>query len=191
MYKFGIVLLKSEKNKFIYSNINKCAGTTMKTCLKEVAEDIEELKFKNIEIACRKLNMGKYLKFNIVRNPWDRYVSLYEHAQRSNDSIYWNDFKNFIKKHEEMLKFQFYKKHSRSQWISILPGSHLIHIENLNKEWWYVANKIGLKDKLPLLPIKNKGKRKPYQEYYDDWCKEEIAKIYKKDIEILGYRFGD
>ena len=33
--------------------------------------------------------------------------------------------------------------------------------------------------------------RKPYRDYYDDAGREQIGRLYAREIALLGYRFGD
>jgi hypothetical protein len=38
--------------------------------------------------------------------------------------------------------------------------------------------------------VNNSNKHRHYSEYCDDWCIKRVSKIYKKDLDLLGYKFG-
>jgi hypothetical protein len=68
----------------------------------------------------------------------------------------------------------------------LIPGFFVGRFENLNKDWAYVASKIG---ESPVLPKVNSSNHIHYKTYYDDECIEIVADLYRKDIDILGYKF--
>ena len=66
----------------------------------------------------------------------------------------------------------------------------IIKYENLNKELSVVFNKLDISfgDKLEFFKKKRKGE-KNYKKFYDNKSKKLIEKIFRKEIEMFGYKF--
>lgn len=162
-----------------------------------------------------------YFKFSFIRNPWDRFVSIYK------NHYYQGPFKKF-------LFSVFYKKIWEKDYWFVGPQYEFIsdenanvcvdflgRFENIEDDFSKVRQKIGLS--LNNLPHKNRsanrglrsrlrsfcgaviswdiyeasslfGKKEwfeNYMEYYDDECIEFVAELYKEDIEHFQYKFGN
>jgi hypothetical protein len=136
---------------------------------------------------------NNYFKFSFVRNPWARVFSWYKNVMRDNhhkkrfgvaDDC---SFKDFLNKHMDQweLKTQLY-------WLidkkGDMPLDFIGRFENLNDDFGYVAEKVGLEDKaLPKL-ISGDGVR--YVQFYDDEMIDIINKIYKDEIMCFGFEYG-
>jgi len=142
---------------------------------------------------------SQYFSFSVVRNPWDRMVSLYFFGKQKNKSWckkfkdfnkwiqyitqqnakwkrYWNQF-DWLKDHNDNINIDF-----------------IIRFENIDKDWLKLCKKIKCKpQQLPHInkTKKRKRKRKDYRFYYNDKSIELIGEKYKKDIEIFDYTFGE
>lgn len=58
--------------------------------------------------------------------------------------------------------------------------------ENIEEDWAFVTSKVGLKDNLVHL---NKSNHKYYREVYTDKTAEIVYNLFKKDIDLFGYKF--
>jgi hypothetical protein len=136
-------------------------------------------------------------KFAIVRNPWDRAVSLYEYRVQTNQTGLGSTSVPF----EEWLRLVFVERdpyyhdqpkmlQSQSDWLKDASGNMPVdfvgRFENLNAEFAVVAQKLGITAQLPHL---NRSKRKTAKPYYTDDSVEIIARYFAEDIERFGYKY--
>ncbi|HDZ24356.1 MAG TPA: sulfotransferase [Desulfobacteraceae bacterium] len=142
---------------------------------------------------------NELFKFAFVRNPWDLQVSSYHHIQRERPHLL-KGIKNF----EEFLRWKLNLSSRPYQYIidtSIeLQSDYLIDLhgniivdfigryERLGEDFQEACAKIGIKP--PRLPHKRKAAdRTAYKQYYTDETAELIAKHFRRDIDMFGYRF--
>jgi chondroitin 4-sulfotransferase 11 len=146
--------------------------------------------------------------FTIVRNPWDRILSLYHYwkQQEVKHQFYKYDkrivdhiksinmsFKQFIHSIQEKDPIIMSKNHVNPYIEYYLPSleplDYIGRFENLQQDFNTICDKIGIPHQQ--LPHANKSKHKHYTEYYDDETKQIVAERYAKDIEHFEYKFGE
>ncbi len=177
---------------FIFYRIPKNASTSVTKMLLEISEMkcYTQKQFKKI-----KDNYKNFKSFSIVRNPYDRLVSVYEDKIKSpcepgvvttNFNFYENmPFKKFVKivcsKKDRNLD-----RHFRSQYFFLkdLDVDKIIRFENLNED---LRKSLGEIISKLNLPHERKTKRKKYKDYYDEETKKLVQKKYRKDFELFGY----
>ena len=132
-----------------------------------------------------------YFKFTFVRNPWDRMVSSWSWLTKTG-KVKRMGFRKFV------MSYPF--RHPGADWHSLPQHVHICdengrslvdfvgRFENLDSDFEKVCNKVGVKYRGPLPHIK-KTKHKPYWEYYSNSAVERCANIFRKDIELFGYKF--
>jgi len=196
------------KHKCIFIHIPKSAGTSINAALGIGKEGIQSLFGKITEE--EKLQFGLnhsywhhcpvsvlkqfipedtftgYFKFTFIRNPWDRLVSLYFYHKRIRHLQDTTTFNEWVLSH----KIPAYLLTPQLDYITNNKGSTVVdfigRFENLEKDWTYIAKKIGTNMKL--IPA-NITKRKHYSLYYTEETKKIVTEIFKKDIEAFGYKF--
>lgn len=67
-----------------------------------------------------------------------------------------------------------------------LQVDYLARFENLEHDFKVIAQHLNLLEELPHM---NASKRSEYQNYYNDITKSIVARVYEKDIKLLGYKF--
>lgn len=190
-------------NNFIFIHINKCGGTSLKSSFSRTKnilipnnDDIKNLiktdKWKNS------------FKFTVVRNPYDRLLSLCGMLLRSknkitldevvkiisNDSIKYlisdgglsQGKKQYIKRHGLPMTHPHYGIYDNN--TNTLNIDRFFKLENINEEWNQIEYLIGEKLNLPKLNSSNIKKD------YTIFTKEQIEiinKVYEKDFEVFGY----
>ena len=132
---------------------------------------------------------NSYLKFCVVRNPYDIMVSSYFwdiYLKNIDKTI---DFKTYCKQYEHT--------YNRSNVYRILlNGERVCNIylrfENLKEDIIKLCYTLGITDHdINQLP-RHKANIRPsvsYQSYYDDETKEIVSSHFKTEIEMFGYSF--
>jgi hypothetical protein len=157
-------------------------------------------------------NLKDYFKFTFVRNPWDRLVSVYHYSrlwlpQPHNRDGKFHGVRALNEANEAADWRELYFKHwvgcyvcigapsrftgQQADWITDRNGNidmdFIGKFENLQNDFDTVCEKISIPSKK--LPHLKKTEHKHYSEYYDDKTVELVARKYRKDIKIFGYKF--
>ena len=157
------------------------------------------------QIAFSEEEYNDLYKFAFVRNPWDRLLSAYMFLKaggRNPGDAAWaqrhlgdyTGFDTFVKhwvSEENIQKGMHFKP--QSQFITV-PNNDEVGVDFLGKFENLEADFKRLREELQFgddLIFKNKtaSKVKKYQSYYTQESKEVVAKVYQRDIELLGYSF--
>lgn len=215
----------------IFIWIPKVAGTSMASLLESEGADI--LKRQSLLKRCNNrgitcfghMNVTKLIsigvidreyfdrafKFCVVRNPWDRCVSLYSYltriSSRGKSVIESNtSFPGFCArlmlarlpfvgfkippvgtKHVEHLS----QCNPQIDWITDSDGKIFVDFvaryENLEADVHTIKTRLGIQGELPL---KNRMARtREYRPYYNHATKRAVGYVYKRDIDAFGYEF--
>lgn len=190
--------------KCIFIHITKTGGTSITNALFHVKSGHNT--WKQYEIFDSE-KFNNYFKFAFVRNPWDRFLSAYIYLKNGGDNsidknwadIHLSEFDNFEdfvislkdkKQAPKILKWM----HFSPQYLYLCDYKLKTKVdfvgrfENINDDFDYVKNKLGINSNLQHL---RKSKRGNYKEYYTQQTREIVANLYKQDIRIFNYSFGD
>lgn len=148
---------------------------------------------------------SKYFKFTIVRNPWDRLLSAFmflknggiNASDRTWSNVHLKKFTNF-----ETFVREWVNDKNIYSYIHFVPQNYFLCIdnsrplvdfigyyENIEEDFQYIAQKIGIKTTLKKLNTNTvKGN---YVDYYSDETSAIVEKVYKKDIKMFGYKFDN
>lgn len=219
-------MILSTSHNFIFVHVPKTAGTAMTAALCPfgvhdtrtlgrrllrrfpIPEAAERAYFRKHETALDMRNkMGaaafsQFLKFTVVRNPFDHAVSHYE---------YLKEFRNPKKAQEfaamsfsEYLHWRTKKRGLFVPFFSILPsqahfvadetGENLLvdsvlKFENLADDFYALTQDLGLSNvKMQRInPTKAKQKGRSFASYYDDKTVAVVQKLYENDFDLFGY----
>lgn len=174
--------------KFIYMKPTKTGGTSiyrntlqklvpgmldMKTNPTEFSEWFDELNDETLET---------YYIFSVVRNPWDRIVSV---------AAYFDiPFKKLVKNFESYRKETEIEIHTRplSLYTHLADKPYInqfCRFESLQADFNLVCDRIGIAR--INIPHSNRSKHKHYSEYYDQETRELVEELYADDIRHFGY----
>jgi len=200
--------------KTIYLVNNKAAFSSITLCLSQtLGIGVIEASAKGY---LRRLDqIGKYSDyfiFSVVRNPYERLVSCYEHffnrpggsfetqayaypisqlLSTSKNPISFDIFAGFVFGQDDIVA----DRHWRSQHSllsdrneKLLP--HIIgRFETLNEDFSEISKQVGKKISLPHIN-KSKKRLQHYTDYYSTEIKELIKKRYLNDLKEFNYQFG-
>jgi hypothetical protein len=138
-----------------------------------------------------------YFKFAFVRNPWDRLISCWLNKVVSNNLFHFDDA--LWQKMQELSNFVDFvagmnieqcDRHLQAQCtlIDLDCVDFLGRLESFDDDFQKVCNALGVAS-AEILHKNSSANRKPYQDYYDNKTRENVAHIYRKDIQIFGYQF--
>ena len=196
----------------------------MEVFLKENASALGYKKEEGLEHNMRREGLAKvinsypqYFTFTFVRNPFDRFVSVWKHSERAEGEYFNRPRKNLTLKEYACLIAEasphslspFDKYHSRKQIDFILDFNKsyffgvprisnencglIGRFENLQTDFQKVCRLLNIPNcQLPFLqssPEALQGNRPHYSSYYDPESLQMVREIYAEDIDRLGYHF--
>jgi hypothetical protein len=140
--------------------------------------------------------MGNYFSFCIIRNPWDRAVSMYYFALKNDLGRLYGlktnmSFETFC----ELLQDRkddpyFIASHNQTQWMSgFYPPKINLRFENLKEDFAQMLKINNISHISSEIPHKNKTNHQFYKNYYNESSKKIIKQVFEKDIDVLKYIF--
>lgn len=218
-------MILSTSHNFIFVHVPKTAGTAMTAALEPfgvtgtrtmfrrmirrlpVHEAPERAYFRKHETAAdirRKLTPAVYdrfVRFAVVRNPFDHAVSHYEYLKEFRNAKMAEAFSRMS--FRDYLKMRSDKAGWNDRFFVMLPDqahflvdaqggllvNRLLRFESLTQDFDALAHDLGL-GQISLArinPTKAKAKEKKFQDYYDDDCIAAVKTLYRRDFALFGY----
>lgn len=126
--------------------------------------------------------------FGFVRNPWDWTVSAFHYAQQTPA----NPEHEIASSFKTLLDYVAYREDNfpRQQSSFLFEGDKQIvtkvgKFENLAEDFEEITDAIGIKATLPKRNVSSRSR--DWRKYYDDETYDRVARLYARDIELLGY----
>ena len=194
----------SHKKKAVFVHIPRTAGTSIEAELKKhgrvsiASSDIQSCPCQHIcaghsTALETKSDLGKnwnnYYTFTIVRNPWDRMVSVYEYIFQSDKWMKYPIFSRWIIQNKRNIKRSIARP--QTDWILDENGNvlvdHIFKFEDLKTAWKQICNDLDIEHNAleMLLPSIHDH----YSKYYSPKTVEIVRETYKEEIEMFNYRF--
>ena len=175
----------SHEFQTIFIHIPRTAGTSVEIALAgnnwwkidPASKHIDWRHAKDLYSDC----WQEYMKFSIVRSPWDWLASLYFSHRRGGDKS-WEEFvqdPNFYP-HEQALA-------SQSEIIG-MEMDLVLRFETLQEDFTMLCQKLGISRQLPHVQIGD-GSFLHYSEVYTPELADSVAQRYAADIDRFGYQF--
>ena len=143
-------------------------------------------------------NVNNYFSFCVVRNPWDRFVSMYSFSLKNklwklfglDEEPSFLEFCKICEQRKEDGDPYFFPIQQQCEWLSGgFDVNKILTFENLKTEFAEMIQDINACHISPHLPHMNATDHKNYQHYYNDYTKDLVAELYNKDIEQFNYQF--
>lgn len=144
------------------------------------------------------VNPSNYFSFAVVRNPWDRFVSMYSFMlQKSLWKLFklphapsFEEFCQIVEEKWENQDPHFFPTQEQNLWLTgAFEVQKVLRFENLQSEFADMLEDIGAIHIPSTIPHLNSSDHEKYQNYFDDYSKKLVEKIYKKDIDLFKYEF--
>lgn len=143
--------------------------------------------------------------FAIIRNPWDRMISLYHFQGRKLQSKldrnkgkgdfrikyekemkYWNEgFESWLINCKDNGTYWFTYSYNQVVWMTPEP-TYILRFETLENDFKIIQDITKCYEPLP---ITNSTEHKHYSEYYNAKTKDLVAELFKEDITRFNYEF--
>ncbi len=207
----------SHRHKFIFFSNPKTGSQSVRELLRPISDicgisypkTTEEFPFyshmRPIELVeafeKRGWKFSEYYKFTCVRNPWARAVSLYEMIRRDCPSfrVTFGEWLNQCSSYgiggggRDSERWRKYGTYSIWNYAGDTSGNLLVNdvfrtedLGALPDELYARGIPISSMDRMPRI---NRGKKVPYQEYYDANLRDLVYRRYEREILEFGYTF--
>jgi hypothetical protein len=181
--------------ELIFVHIARTGGTSIETALTGhdwwlISPETKHLSARQIRLRAGEERWARYFKFSVVRNPWDRVVSMFATGwwmgdQRQRDAQ--AEFEYFIAN----LAPHPHEIYSSLQYCEIINEKldMIVRYEALQDGFDRVCEAIGK----PAMPLGRQEARPRlhYSVYYNDSTRRQVGELFKRDIKHYGYAFDD
>lgn len=207
----------SEKFKFIFIHIPKNAGTSLSCCLREAIsekkhwaessvtkhETLREVLAKKAQLPFYKrffvdTDFDKYYTFAIVRNPYERMVSLFNYLKKSKvrqEIKTIESFNDFIYLLEDSTSWVSNLYSSQPQFSFLVDSNDSVRVDFIGRYERLDESVQIIKDHLKLKNFKLKRLNfsspdtEYYKSYYNDDTEAIVRRKFEKDLELFDYSF--
>lgn len=206
-FKTRLIFYRIPKNAS--TSIYKHLGNTnvIKIHETEISKNVDTRVYKNIFepshvkpkelISFGILDVKDYFSFCVVRNPWDRVVSMYKFSLLNKGifkkiyGIEKEDFVSFCNIIKDRKDDPFFiGSHKQSEWMDDKnPLDKILFFESLREDFSNMIKDINLVGVGSDLPHVNKTEHKHYSEYYNSETKKIISEVFEEDIDNFRYLF--
>ena len=181
-------------DSFIFIHINKTGGSSIESAL-QIPLEHKTAQEKIHEIG--ETNWNKTFTFTVVRNPWDKVVSMYHwrvkrnHTELRDKPVEFNDWVRLTFSEKSTYYYDNPKMFMpQFEWISNRSGeiavNKIMRFESLSSEFEELAHILGRRSTLPHVKKSDRG---DYRKYYDEETAEIVADWFDKDVSQFGYQF--
>lgn len=190
--------------RFIRIHIKKCGGRSFSTFFPNKLDTHESMSDYE-KLAPDKIQ--NYFKWTIVRNSWERIVSLYFYLQQEvnffGKSHRYPNFENFVsdiyfssrfsKSSSDLGKWPFESKPQMDYLKTFntnLKLDYICFLPRIDSDFEILKERCGF-PKNWKYPHYGKSNHHDYRTYYNDFTAELVGLLYAEEIEYFGFKFDD
>ena len=195
-------MIISDSRQFVFVHIPKNAGTSIRAALAPfgdgqaaVAPDTTHETLPALLARCPQL--AAHFKFAVVRNPWERLVSLFFYAKQRLAPTFpqfqaINDLETMLRLLDRDVAWlrDMHAVRPQTDYICGAAGARLTDFvarhERLDADFAEACRRIGV---TVALPRKNASRHDRWALYYTAWGRDFVAARYGRDIGEFGYAF--
>lgn len=168
-------------------------GENTKDALRRCRHHFRHAANPNNRLSVDRHQFSAYFKFTVVRNPWLRAYSWYRNAMR--DPIQQRNYGI-----DPALSFpQFMQRfvgrgflRPQTYWLQdfsgAIPMDYIARFETLQDDFASISARLGIAG-AAALPHRIQGQHDDHRRHFDTATVELIARHYREEIELFGYRF--
>ena len=195
-----------DESPIVFIHIPKCAGTSIWSSIPTSTPIDSHILARTWLDFLGEDKWRKSLKFSVVRNPWDRFVSayfyLYQREPGNPDYLFSQEYIKPYSIEEFLERFatNWTFRNIILGWLHFIPQVEFLKIrstvsqeirlarfENLAEEVDAILASHGITANA--IPRANVSIRSRYRDYYTPKTQEAVLKAYRQDIEALEYSF--
>ncbi len=169
--------------KITFIHIPRTGGSSISQWLSQIFEDKYTVRE---HIFSSEIENLAPITFTVIRNPWDRVVSMYSFIKNYIRCLVVTDFNDFVL---HKIKIWTFGKHKLStpqiRWIES-GVTYLLRFENLKEDFKIIQDIFQCYEPLKFV---NKSEHENYRTYYNDETRQVVAELFKEDIKAFGYEF--
>jgi hypothetical protein len=183
------------ERKLLFIHITRTGGTSIETAL--VGQDWWKIDpaTKHLSASQTRRHFGEevwrdYTTFAVVRNPWDRFVSMWTIGYWYEEGTHlkgvkpegFSEFMRTLKPHPGEIYDTLHQHRVLDEEIDFI-----LRFETLQRDFSAMLWERDLAD--VTLPVALKSERNAYRDYYDEELAAQVGETYATDIERFGYSF--
>jgi chondroitin 4-sulfotransferase 11 len=203
-------MLMSHEMRFVFIHIPKTAGMSVHRALAGASPDAirridhmpafhDPQKHRHLFARDMQQYLGaeawrRYFSFCFVRNPYSRLVSWYNMClERPVNAFMWRvrreapTFYDFLCLEDRIVERT---RFNQVDYVTDQHGRKIVNFignfESLSDDFDKVCTHLGLRSRLPHL---NSTAKVDYRTFYDERCREIVAKRFQRDLTAFGYSF--
>lgn len=128
-----------------------------------------------------------YMSFAVVRNPFDRAVSMFHLFNKSNNFSF-ESFCEIMNENQANNTKNFIAAHQQFEWFNgAFQPNFILRFENIKNDFKEMLDICQIKHISPNLPHENSSQRSDYKNYYNHKTKKIVEKIFEKDLDTFKY----
>ncbi len=200
-------------NKIVFIHIFRAAGNSIRKMLSYFpSQEVLTVHCDAADLKAEMISSGKSnlwqesFKFSFIRNPFDWMVSTYMYHRQNNNNDYFQgittmSFEEFVLWYTEVAMKERRQAGTNKcitlgEFIYDAYGNPLVDFigryENMVQDWQEVCLKIGIYNRVNVLPKINEGSARAgrhYRSFYTDRSINMVTQAFAKDLQMFNYKF--